>query len=65
MSDQRIQVTARTRPDGIDIDRLALVLVELVEQLPEQRRDRLAAKGRKLLAAAMQAVNEDSAKGVA
>ncbi|MGO9198022.1 MAG: hypothetical protein ACLQK4_12960 [Acidimicrobiales bacterium] len=37
MSDQIIRVTARPRADGIDIDRLALVLLEVAEQLPESR----------------------------
>jgi hypothetical protein len=50
VSDQIIRVTARPRADGIDVDRLALVLLEIVKRLPESQRDRLAAGGAKLIA---------------
>jgi hypothetical protein len=36
--DQIIRVTARPRADGIDIERLALALLELAAQLPESKR---------------------------
>jgi hypothetical protein len=50
VSDQIIRVTARPRADGIDVDRLALVLLEIVRRLPESQRDRLATEGQKLIA---------------
>jgi hypothetical protein len=43
--DQIIRVTARPRADGIDIDRLALALLEFAAQLPESKRASKSKRG--------------------
>lgn len=50
MSEQNIRVTARPRASGIDIDRLALALLELAEQPPEPQHKRVRVSGKKLIA---------------
>jgi len=47
VSHQVIRVTARPRANGIDIERLALVLLELAEQLPERKSKTVRAKREK------------------
>lgn len=61
MSDQVIRVTARPRTEGIDVDRLALVLLEIVKRLPERQRNGLAAEGEKLIADAGREANQKKA----
>jgi len=65
VSDQEITVVARPRTDGIDIERLALALLEVVERLPARQRDRLAAGGEKLIAAAKREVQASTDEGAA
>ena len=65
MSDQIIRVTARPRADGIDVDRLALVLLEIVKRLPESQRNRLAAEGQKLIARAERDLKSAKREGAA
>ena len=65
MSDQIIRVTARPRAGGIDVDRLALVLLEIVKRLPESQRDRLAAGGQRLIADAEATANRTKKEGAA
>jgi hypothetical protein len=65
MPEGSIKVTPRTLPDGIDIERLALALVELVRDLPEPHRLRLAVKGSALLADAEAEVGGQPSEGVA
>lgn len=50
--DHDIQVTARLRPDGIDIERLAQDISEVVKALLPAERKRLAASGEQLIATA-------------
>jgi hypothetical protein len=59
------KVTARPRPDGIDLDRLALVLIETVDKLPKSQRKRLAAEGERLIADAERRVGPGSDEGAA
>ena len=64
MTDRNLSTTPRPRRDGIDIERLALALLEYVEQLPERQRKRLAITGKKLIDAAEKA-GTSSAEGAA
>lgn len=46
MPDQTIRVTARQRADGIDIDRLALALLQFAGELPEPQQSVKAKRGK-------------------
>ena len=65
MADRDIRVTPRPHPDGIDIDKLALVLLEVVNRLPLSRIERLARAGDKLIEQAEQEVKPNGEKGSA
>ncbi len=65
MSDQIIRVTARPLADGIDIDRLALALLQLAVQLPERQGKRTAKRGMKLTADSERNVNPRENEGAA
>ena len=49
MSDHTIRVTGRPRSEGLDFERLAQALLELLSKMPVAERRRLAARGEKVL----------------
>ena len=65
MADRDIRVTPRSHRDGIDIDKLALVLLEVVNRLPLSRIERLAKAGDKLVEQAEREVKSKGEKGSA
>ncbi len=65
MSDQIIRVTARFRADGIDVDRLALALLELAEQLPASRPKPVKTRRKKPTATGGLALNSNEKEGAA
>lgn len=65
MPDQIIRVTARPRADGIDIDRLALALLQLAVQLPERHGKRPAKHGMKLTTDSERTMNTRDNEGAA
>jgi hypothetical protein len=65
MPDEKITVTPRLRPDGINVEPLALALIEYVETLPPAVRDRLAKEGAELLERARREAGDISSEGAA
>ena len=65
MADRDIRLTPRPHPNGIDIDKLALVLLEVVNRLPTKRLEVLAKAGDKLLEKAEREVKSDRDRGSA
>lgn len=65
MSDSRIRIDPVPWPDGPDIDKLALVLLELVDRLPARRIRDLAGAGEELIAKAEAEVKPESDAGSA
>lgn len=65
MPDRDIQVTPRPHLDGIDIDNLALVFLEIVNRLSVQQVEALAEAGNELLKKADQEVRPKRARGTA
>ena len=65
VADRDIRVTPRPHPKGIDIDKLALVLLEVVNRLPLSRIERLAKAGDKLVEQAEREVKSKGEKGSA
>lgn len=65
MSDQIIRVTARPRGDGIDIDRLALALLQLAVQLSERQGTRTKKRSMKRTVDPVKGVNVRDNEGVA
>ena len=65
MADRDIRLTPRPHPGGIDIDRLGLVLLEVVSRLPAKRLETLATAGDKLLEKAEREVKSDKNRGSA
>ena len=65
MSDRDIRVSPRPHPDGIDIDKLALVLLEVVNRLPLSRIETLAKAGDKLIEKAEREVKSKGERGSA
>jgi hypothetical protein len=49
VSDHRIRVTGRPRSEGLDFERLAQALLELLSKMPASERRRLASRGEKVL----------------
>ena len=65
MTDRDIRVSPRPHPDGIDIDKLALVLLEVVNRLPLSRIETLATAGDKLIEKAEREVKSKGERGSA
>jgi hypothetical protein len=65
MTDRDIRVSPRPHPDGIDIDKLALVLLEVVNRLPLSRIETLATAGDKLIDKAEREVKSKRERGSA
>lgn len=65
MADRDIRVTPRPPQDGIDIDKLALVLLEIVNRLPLSRIETLAKAGDKLIEQAEREVKPKGERGSA
>ncbi len=65
MTDRDIRVSPRPHPDGIDIDKLALVLLEVVNRLPLSRIETLAQAGGKLIEKAELEVKSKGERGSA
>ena len=65
MSDQIIRVTARPRGDGIDIDRLALALLQLAVQLSERQATRTKKRSMKRTVDSVKGMNVRDNEGVA
>lgn len=65
MSNSNIKIDAVPWPDGPDIDRLALVLLAIVDRLPPRRIRDLAGAGERLIATAEQEVTPESDAGSA
>jgi hypothetical protein len=65
VSSSNIRVEAVPRPDGLDVERLALVLLEIVDRLPARRLRELAAQGEALLARAEEGVRSQGDAGSA
>jgi hypothetical protein len=63
--DQVIRTTPRLRADGLDLDRLALALIEIVDRLPDAERKRLAAEGAELVRAAEREAQPEKGEGAA
>lgn len=49
MSNHTIRVTGRPRSEGLDLERLAQALLEVLSKTPASERRRLASRGEKLL----------------
>lgn len=65
MSNQIIRVTGHPRPDGIDVDRLALAILQLAVQLPERQETRTPKRGMKLTAHSEGTMNPQHSEGAA
>jgi hypothetical protein len=49
VSDHTIRVTGRPRSEGLDLERLAQALLEILSKMPASERRRLANRGEKVL----------------
>ncbi len=65
MSKQIIRVTGQPRADGIDIDRLALALLQFAVRHPERQGTHTARRGLKLTTHSERTTNPHQSEGAA